>query len=130
MVSPEAPEGGGMRHFRDIPESELIGLYQRAWVLCAPSTYEGFGLPLVEAMASGTPVLATPNDGSRFVLDNGRYGLMVPDRGFAAALNGLLLDAGERQAWIKKGLERARDFDLERTAARYIGIYHEFLAGK
>jgi phosphatidylinositol alpha-mannosyltransferase len=130
MVSPEATEGDGIRHFRDVTENELIALYQRAWVLCAPSTYEGFGLPLVEAMACGTPVLATPNDGSRFVLDNGRYGLMARDGGYAETLTSLLLDAGKRREWMAKGLDRARAFDLERTTTQYIGIYHELLARK
>jgi phosphatidylinositol alpha-mannosyltransferase len=67
----------GVKVFGGVSEAELIDLYQQAWVFCLPSSYEGFGVPYIEAMACGTPVVATPNPGALQVLDGGRYGLYV-----------------------------------------------------
>jgi len=128
MVTPEPTGGEGVRHFRALPEDGLIALYQRAWVLCAPSRYEGFGLPLLEAMACGTPVLASGNDGSRFVLGDGEYGRLAPDRGLVSALLELLSDPAQRRTWIDKGLARAQAFEIARVADRYLELYHAALA--
>ena len=51
------------------PLERLIELYQQAWLFCLPSSYEGFGVPYIEAMSCGTPVVATPNAGAREVLE-------------------------------------------------------------
>ncbi|MFH0920021.1 MAG: glycosyltransferase family 4 protein [Fibrobacterota bacterium] len=130
MVTPTPATGEGVRHFRALPDAELLGLYQRAWVLCSPSRYECFGLPLLEAMACGTPVISSANDGSRFILAEGRCGLRVPDRDLTPALIRLLTDPTERKTLIDQGLVRAKDFDLEGIANRYLELYHELSAEK
>ena len=83
-----ARAGSARRHAITLGSSdtELAALYCRAWLYVSPSTYEGFGLPYAEALACGTPVVATPNDGSREMLaaggghPRGRRGIRV-DRG-------------------------------------------------
>src|SRR5262249_231102 len=72
-------EGEGIKWFGRIPTPELIELYRTAWVFCLPSTYEGFGVPYIEAMACGAPVVASPNVGAVEVTDNGRCGLVARD---------------------------------------------------
>ncbi len=57
---------------KKVPFEKLCELYQRAWILCLPSTYEGFGVPYIEAMASGTVAVASPNPGAKEILDNGK----------------------------------------------------------
>ncbi|MEO7123336.1 MAG: glycosyltransferase family 4 protein, partial [Lacisediminihabitans sp.] len=72
MVCRDAPAdpGPGITVLGELSDAQLIVAYQRAWVFCLPSDYEGFGIPYVEAMLSGLPVVATPNIGARYVTDN------------------------------------------------------------
>jgi glycosyltransferase involved in cell wall biosynthesis len=102
-----------------LTRDELDALYRSAWVYASPSTYEGFGLPYVEAMASGVPVVATPNPGSCEVLDNGRYGCLMDDDRFADAVCELLRDNSRRAELAALGRERARAFDIARSAFAY-----------
>ena len=105
------------------PEETLTDLYRRAWVFCLPSTYEGFGVPYIEAMASGTPVVATPNVGAREVTQEGRAGLLVRDADLAETLVQVLTDADLRQRLREAGLQRAQDFSWDRVCAQYEAIY-------
>jgi glycosyltransferase involved in cell wall biosynthesis len=125
MVSLPGPPAEGVDYRTGISGEELSALYRRSWVLAAPSTYEGFGLPYVEAMASGTPVVATPNPGSEEVLEGGRYGRLVNDADFPGALLGLLTGADARAALVERGLERAAYYSIERT----LDDYERLLAG-
>ena len=61
MVAEDAPEARNVTVLGRVSDDELAELYRQAWVFCLPSTYEAFGIPYVEAMASGCPVVATPN---------------------------------------------------------------------
>ena len=79
MVSDHCVETDRVRWFARPSDDELGELYSRAWVLAAPSLYEGFGVYYLEAMASDTMVVATPNPGSMYVLDQGRAGRLVQD---------------------------------------------------
>lgn len=127
MVANRLVEGPHIRGYKDVPEPELVGLYQSAWVFCLPSIYEGFGVPYIEAMASGTPVVASRNPGAWEVLEGGRWGLIPDDRDLATTLVRLLEDGAERERYIQLGLERARHFDIKRTATRYLEIYQEII---
>jgi glycosyltransferase involved in cell wall biosynthesis len=123
MVSEPGPERPGVQYFHGVTRAELARLYRRAWVYASPSRYEGFGLPYAEAMASGTPVVASPNPGSQEVLGEGRFGVLADDAHFADAVNRLLTDGAGRQEWGRRGLERARQ--LSRRAM--IDHYEELL---
>ena len=101
-----------------MPDTDLAALYRRAWVCAAPSTYEGFGLPYLEAMACGTAVIATPNPGSREVLGEDYTGL-VEDNVFAPALMKLLGDEGRRRALEIAGIRRAAEFSIDRMVDQY-----------
>ena len=109
----------GVSYHVGIGDAELIAMYRRAWVYATPSTYEGFGLPYVEAMASGTPVIATPNVGSREVLADGRFGMLVEDKRFGECLAELISDRGKREEMTAKGLERAKEYSLSTMIHRY-----------
>src|SRR3954469_10518126 len=93
-----------------VPDEELPGLYARARVLLMPSLYEGFGLPVLEAMASGTPVVAS-NRGA-LPETSGTAALVVEPEDFPDAA----LRAVDDDRLIAAGLERARGFSWERTA--------------
>ncbi len=107
---------------------ELAELYRRAHVFCLPSTYEGFGIPYIEAMASGTPVVASPNPGALEITENGRYGIIAPDAELGEALGNLLGDADARAHWAKLGLERAPLYSWDNVVAAYELVYCEAMA--
>jgi glycosyltransferase involved in cell wall biosynthesis len=64
FVGAGGPPAPGVTYYTGVSDEQLASLYRRAWVYASPSTYEGFGLPHLEAMACGTAVVATPNPGS------------------------------------------------------------------
>jgi phosphatidylinositol alpha-mannosyltransferase len=116
-------DGDGVRWFGRVPHEQLTDLYRRAWVFCLPSTYEGFGVPYIEAMASGTPVVASPNVGAIEVTQDGRCGVIAPDAGLAKALIRLLQDNSERERLRAAGLTRSTDFSWDRVCSRYEALY-------
>ena len=118
FVGPQGPSQPGVLYVTGVPDKDLAALYRRAWVCAAPSTYEGFGLPYLEAMACGTAVIATPNPGSREVLGEDYSGL-VEDKVFAPALMKLLGDEGRRRALEIAGIRRAATFSIDRMVDQY-----------
>ena len=127
VVGNPGPEIAGVSYHTGLRNAELAALYRAAWVYASPSTYEGFGLPYVEALASGTPVIATPNPGSREVLADGDCGLLVNDSEFGSALVSLLSDADRRSTLVAKGIVRAQEFSLESTVGQYEVLLTEVL---
>lgn len=128
MVCSDAPTADHVDVLGRLSDTELADRYRRAWVFSLPSTYEGFGVPYIEAMASGTPVVATPNAGALEVLDHGRYGRIAPDEGLAGAIIELLDDGAARAELCEKGLVHARGFAWPRVVAEYEAIYRDLLA--
>jgi alpha-1,3-rhamnosyl/mannosyltransferase len=109
-----------------VAPSELLALYRGATALCLPSLYEGFGLPLLEALACGTPCLAS--DDPALVEVAGGAALHAP-RGDAGALARqlrlVLEDAGLRDDLARKGPLRAAEFSWEKSARAHLLAYRE-----
>ncbi len=108
----------------------LPSLYAGATFVAMPSLYEGFGLPLLEAMACGAP-LVTANI-STFSEVAGDAALMLDPHNTEAWMEGMLelLDNAERRQQLRqKGLARARQFSWERTAKETLAIYRKVTAG-
>ena len=127
MVCSDAPAAAGVTVFGRIPEEQLTDLYRRAWVFCLPSTYEGFGIPYIEAMASGTAVVASPNVGAVEVTRNGKDGMVVEDDKLGATLLNVLTDENLRHKLEAAGLERVKDFDLNKVCEQYEKIYQSVM---
>jgi glycosyltransferase involved in cell wall biosynthesis len=119
MVGVEDVSAPGVTCLTGVTDIELAALYRRAWVYASPSTYEGFGLPYLEAMACGTPVVATANPGSAEVLVDGAFGLLPSDADFGRVLAALLSDASWRHALTLNGLARAQAYTLTNMIERY-----------
>lgn len=104
-------------------DPELAALYRRAWVFAYPSNYEGFGLPYLEALASGTAVLCSPNDGADHVLEAGTYGLIAEDDDFGETLVHLLRTESLRAHLEREGLRRAASFSWDEVAQTHVRFY-------
>lgn len=125
MVCRDAPAdpGPGVTVLGERTDAELAEAYRRAWAFCLPSDYEGFGIPYAEAMASGVPVVATPNIGARYVTDEGAAGILAPLEKIGIELRKILTDAPRRAALGRTSLERAKAFDLARVVDEYEALY-------
>jgi glycosyltransferase involved in cell wall biosynthesis len=109
-----------------VPERNMPIFYNSADLFVFPSIYEGFGLPPLEAMACGLPVVTSNAASLPEVV--GDAGIMRNPRdvdGFANAMYEILTDDGLREELIKKSLRRAKLFTWEKTAAETLRIYKE-----
>jgi glycosyltransferase involved in cell wall biosynthesis len=105
-----------------VEQDELVRLYRGAAALVMPSRYEGFGLPVVEAMASGTPVVAAPDPALREVA--GDAAVFVGPEQLAAGVRQAL---ARRETLVAAGLRRAALFSWEETARRTVAVYRQVL---
>jgi glycosyltransferase involved in cell wall biosynthesis len=105
-----------------IDQPELVELYRGATALLLPSRYEGFGLPALEAMASGVPVVLSADAALREVA--GDAGVYADDGDLAGAVRRALAD---RERFVRAGLERAQAFSWERTARLTVDAYRKAL---
>jgi glycosyltransferase involved in cell wall biosynthesis len=116
-----ARRGADLRGY--VTRPELAELYRRAACVVLPSRYEGFGLSVLEAMASGTPVVASPDPAVREVAGDAAV-YSEPDR----LAEGIRRALADRDRLSSAGLERAQIFTWEETARRTLAVYHAVLA--
>jgi glycosyltransferase involved in cell wall biosynthesis len=111
-------------------EAQLLALYRAAMALVYPSRYEGFGLPLLEAMACGTPVIAARTSSIPEVVGDAGV-LLDPDdeAGWIAAIERVLDDRLHRGRLRDQGLSRAGEFSWQRTAEETARVYRDVVDG-
>jgi glycosyltransferase involved in cell wall biosynthesis len=111
-----------------IPQKDLVGIYNLATVYCQPSFYEGFGLPVLEAMSCGCPVVAAKTSSLREIC--GDAALMVDPydiNDIARGLEMVIDDKKISDMLGKKGLRWVKNFSWERTAKETIEVYKKVL---
>ncbi len=110
-----------------VSQDDLARYYKTADIFCSPATgKESFGIVLLEAMASGTPIVASRLDGYATVMEDGMHGLMVPpkdDQALAAALRHMIQDPQMRAAMGAFGERRAYEFRWEHVAKQVMDYY-------
>lgn len=110
-----------------VSKPDLIALYSGASMFAFPSLYEGFGLPILEAMACGCPVVTSCTTSMPEVA--GDAAILVDPLSVDDITAGMmrLMDKSEREIFIKKGYERAKKFTWQNTARRTLDVYRRFL---
>ena len=113
-----------------VSDEQLIDLYQQAALFVFPSRYEGFGLPVLEAMACGCPVVSS-NAASLPEVAGDAAMLLSPDdvEGFREAMTRVLDDRATAQRMRANGLARAAEFTWDRTARETVAVYEKVVKG-
>jgi glycosyltransferase involved in cell wall biosynthesis len=119
-------EQSGVRWLGFIAEEQLVELYRHATALVFPSRYEGFGLPILEAMARRTPVIASTSSSIPEVA-RGAAILVDPDDvgGLRDAMRDVAADAGLRERMAERGAEVVSGFSWSETARATVAAYEE-----
>jgi glycosyltransferase involved in cell wall biosynthesis len=118
VVGTNGPPQAGVRWLGHVSDADLPWLYAGALALVFPSLYEGFGLPILEAMASGTPVITSRTSAIPEVAGDAAW-YIAPDQesGLKNAIAQVLADPGLRSTLHHRGLQQAQGYSWARTAA-------------
>jgi len=116
-----------------VSQDDLPRYYATADIFCAPATGgESFGIILLEAMASGKPIVATSIAGYASVMTDGVEGIMVPPKdvdAMALAIERLAGDPGMRRSMGENGRRTAQQYSWERVSGMVLDLYNELLSG-
>lgn len=120
---------GAVRRLGLVSRGELAALYGAATALAWPSRFEGFGVPVLEAMTAGCPVVASWATAIPEVVGDAGV-LLSPDdtAGWTAALERVLTDTAHRADLVARGGARVREFSWERSGALQVGAYRQAVA--
>jgi glycosyltransferase involved in cell wall biosynthesis len=114
-----------------VSDEALEQLYAHAVALVSPSTYEGFGLPVLEALQRGVPVIAWDIPVVREVVGDAAMLLPIGDlKGLVAAMERVASDPDVRQSFRRAGKERAQQFSWRHSATAFLGLLHEVVREK
>lgn len=128
IIGPQHCAGPGIIHKKYIDEQDLIREYQKAWICCMPSSYEGFGVPAIEAMACGTVVAATENAASREIIRHEYNGIRANDTTLFHHIDHVFSDMPFRKNMEKNGrIIVEQKYDIMQSAQKYERVYKALL---
>lgn len=113
-----------------VTDEDLPALYSLAALFAFPSHYEGFGIPVLEAMACGTPVVCADNSSLPEIAGDAALLVEATDtEALADAMHQLSIDTSLREKLIRRGYEQAGRFTWEQAARRLVKVYHNMVRG-
>jgi glycosyltransferase involved in cell wall biosynthesis len=113
-----------------VADEDLPALYNLAALFAFPSHYEGFGIPVLEAMACGTPVVCADNSSLPEIAGDAALLVEATDtEALADAMHQLSIDTSVREKLIRRGYEQAGRFTWEQAARRLVKVYHNMVRG-
>jgi phosphatidyl-myo-inositol alpha-mannosyltransferase len=118
----------GVRSFTDVSDEVLAVLFREAWVYASASSYEGFGVPYIEAMASGTPIVTSRNTGAVELLGDNDVGVIVEDGMLGPAVVSLLRAPERRRSLGEGGRRYSSRFSWDRIAGEYELTYRDAIS--
>lgn len=127
IVSRDQVSRPGITCYSGVDAAKLGRLYRTHWLLCSASSYEGFGVPYIEALASGLPVVTTANLGAEEVLGREGLGVICSPQELATSLVELLGDRRSREELSSAGIEASARYSITAVADSYEGVYQEVL---
>jgi glycosyltransferase involved in cell wall biosynthesis len=116
-------DGNDVRWLGEVPDAELVRLYRGARCVAYPSLYEGFGIPVLEAMACGTPVVTSRGGATEEVADGAA--VLVDPHDPADIAAGIERAIRDRRELVERGLARARSFSWPAIAEATVEVYRE-----
>ena len=125
-IEEEIQQSDGVRLLGPVPDEDLPALYNLASVFAFPSLVEGFGMPVLESMACGTPVVASRRGALPEVGGNAVAWVEPEDEeAIATAIADLLTDTDRAASLRRAGLEKAQEFSWENAAQQTLSVYHQ-----
>ena len=111
-----------------VPDEDLVKIFNLATVYCQPSFYEGFGLPVVQAFACGTPVVASKTQALVEVADDAAI-FVDPQspKDIAAGIKRVIENTNLRRELIEKGFRRITEFSWDKTAKETVSVYRKII---
>jgi len=125
IIGPQECNGLNIVCKKNVDQEELINHFRQSWVYCCPSSYEGFGVPLCEAMACGTAVVACENKTVSEIITHEHDGLVCSKAALGEALVLLLGNARVRAKFVDNGLETVKQYDAKKIAEQYLNLYEK-----
>jgi glycosyltransferase involved in cell wall biosynthesis len=116
-------EYGGVDFHSRLSQQELNALYRESWVYLCLSSYEGFGVGIIEAMAFSCLVVTAPHPGSEFLLRDGDTGIVAPPETMAGIVDRILEDGNSRREIVRRAREFSRRFAPAAVASSYLDLY-------
>ncbi len=123
VIGPQPCAGKNVIHIKTCSEQELVQHYQRSWIYCMASSYEGFGVPAIEAAACGCAVVATANPGISEIITNNENGLICEPEHLGSTLQRIVNDTKLRGTLVANGLKTVQNYSIETGGLHYEKIY-------